>query len=166
MESEGMNSKLRVAAISAAFLIWGASSGRVAHAAPQRQGCSLLTPAQIQKVVGQPFSAPIMTAAPPAFAKQSWGSNCRYSSQDGEHVLVSLIVYMDESPAEAKQTFDKLSLWYAAKSKPAVGDSAYIDSHGAIHGLTGKVRYYISLDPQNEKQLKDLAASVAAMISQ
>jgi hypothetical protein len=160
-----MNWKFRVAAMAAALLILGASSARIANAAPQGPGCSLLTPAQIQKVVGQPFSAPIVTAALPAFAKQAWGSNCRYSSQGGGHVVVGLIVYMDGSPAEAKQTFDKLSLWYPAKSKPAIGDSAYIDSHGAIHVLKGKVRYFISLDPQNEKQLKDLAASIAARIS-
>jgi hypothetical protein len=160
-----MNSKLRVALMAAAFLISSASSARIAHAAPQGPGCSLLTPAQIQKVLGRPFSAPSVTPALPAFAKQAWGSNCRYSSQGGGHVIVGLIVYMDGSPAEAKQTFDKLSLWYPAKSKPALGDSAYIDSDGAIHVLKGKVRYYISLNPQNEKQLKDLAASVAARIS-
>jgi hypothetical protein len=30
--------------------------------------------------------------------------------------------------------------------------------------LKGKVRYYISIDPANEKQLKDLATTVAAGI--
>jgi hypothetical protein len=159
-----MNSKLRFALIATAFLIFGASSARSAYAAPQGPGCSMLTSAQIQKVIGQPFGAPTATPAPPAYAKQSWGSTCSYSSQKGGHVTVGFIVYVNASPSEAKQTFDKLSMWYPAKSKPTIGDSAYIDKDGAIHVLKGKVRYYISLDPKNEKQLKDLAASVAARI--
>ena len=31
-----------------------------------------------------------------------------------------------------------------------------MDSSHAIHVLKGKVRYYISIDPENEKQIKDL----------
>lgn len=77
---------------------------------------------------------------------------------------MTFIVYVDASTTEAKQTFDKLSAWYAPKSKPAVGDSAYIDAKGAIHVLKGKTRYYVSVEPANEKQAKDLAASIAAQI--
>lgn len=79
-------------------------------------------------------------------------------------MTVDFIVYVDASPSEAKDTFDKLTMWLTPKSKPAIGDSAYIDTHGAIHVLKDKVRYYISLEPKNEKQMKDLAASVAARI--
>lgn len=159
-----MNSRLKFWLIIAAFLTFGAGSARRAYAEPQGPGCSLLTPAQIQKVLGQTFGAPLETKAPPAYANQSWGSNCRYASQTGGHSSVTLIVYVDSSAAEAKQTFDKLSAWYTPKSKPAIGDSAYIDRDGAIHVLKGKVRYYISLEPKNEKQMKDLAASIAARI--
>lgn len=159
-----MNSKLRFGLIAAALLIFGASNAGIAHAEPQGPGCSMLTPAQIQKVLGQPFGAPSVGAWPPAYGQAPWGSQCRYSSQKGPHLDVTFIVYIEASPAEAKQTFDKLSMWYPAKSKPAIGDSAYIDSSGAIHVLKGKVRYYISLDPKNEKELKDLAMSVAGRI--
>lgn len=160
-----MNSRLRFWLITAAFLILDTSNARYTYAAPQQgPGCSLLTPAQIQKVLGQPFGAPTIGAWPPAFGAQPWGSQCSYSSQKGPHMTVDFIVYVDASPSEAKDTFDKLTMWLTPKSKPAIGDSAYIDTHGAIHVLKDKVRYYISLEPKNEKQMKDLAASVAARI--
>lgn len=159
-----MNSRHRVFLIVAAFLIFGASTGRYAYAAPPEPGCSMLAPSQIQKIVGRPFGAPVDTKALPAYAGQSWGSNCSYASQTGGHSTVTFIVYVDASAAEAKQTFEKLSAWYTPKSKPPVGDSAYIDKDGAIHVLKGKVRYYISLEPKNEKQMTDLATSIAARI--
>lgn len=157
-----MNSRFRFWLITAVFLIFGASGTRYTYAAPQGPGCSLLTPAQIQKVLGQNFGTPTETKAPPAYVKQSWGSNCFYSSQSGAHTEVTFIIYVDGSLAEAKQTFDKLAVWYTPKSKPSIGDSAYIDAKGAIHVLKGKVRYYIAIDPSNDKQAKDLAASIAA----
>jgi hypothetical protein len=159
-----MNSKFKLLLIAAALLLAGACSTRSAYAAPQATGCSMLTPAQIQKVLGQPFGAPSESKWPPAYGQQPWGSNCQYASQKGAHTKVTFIVYVDASAAEAKQTFDKLSFWFAPKSKPAIGDSAYIDAQGAIHVLKGKVRYYIAIDPSNEKQIKDLAASIAARI--
>jgi hypothetical protein len=159
-----MNSKLKLVLIAGVLFLFAGASARMACAAPSAGGCSLLTPAQIQKVLGQPFGAPSVTQALPAYGKQPWGSNCRYSSQKGPDVVVDFIVYVEASPSEAKQTFEKLSMWYPAKSKPAIGDSAYIDTGGAIHVLKGKVRYYISIDPANEKQLKDLATSVAGRL--
>lgn len=159
-----MNSKLRFWLIIAVFLIFGAGSARHTYAAPQGPGCSLLTPAQIQKVLGQPFGAPTIGAWPPAFGTQPWGSQCHYSSQKGPRASVTFIVYVDASSSEAKQTFDKLTMWFAPKEKPAIGDSAYIDAKGAIHVLKGKTRYYISIEPANEKQMKDLATSIAARI--
>ena len=159
-----MNLRFRPIQVAAVFLVLVAGSARTAHAAPQTSGCSLLTPEQIQKVLGQPFGAPEETKAPPAYGQQPWGSNCRYSSKTGTKTALTFIVYVDASPAEAKQTFDRLSMWYAPKSKPSIGDFAYIDSHGAIHVLKGKVRYFISIDPGNEKQLKDLATDVASRI--
>ena len=76
---------------------------------------------------------------------------------------VTLIAYADASAAQAKQNFDRLSSWFKPKSNPAIGDSAYIDSEGAIHVLKGKVRFYIQFEPIHglEKQLNDLAMSVA-----
>ena len=160
-----MNSKLRFALIATALLIFGASSARIAGAAPQGPGCSLLTPAQIQKVLGQPFGAPTETKAYPAYKGQSWGSHCEYRSTRG-NMQVDFIVYVDRSASEAKQTFEKLSAWSSLSShisKASVGDQAYIVGH-AIHVLKGKVRYAVSISTENEKQVIDLASAVAAQI--
>lgn len=156
--------RLIVAAIFGMFFIFIAGSARLTYAAPPAEGCSLLTAAQIQKVLGQPFGASNESKAPPAYGVKPWGAHCEYASQKGPDVRVTFIVYVDDSAPAAKQTFDKLLMWFAPKSKPAIGDSAYIDDSHAIHVLKGKVRYYISIDPANEKQLQDLAASVAARI--
>jgi hypothetical protein len=132
--------------------------------------CSLLGAQQLQKTFGQPFGAASKSSAPPAYLGQAAGTNCGYSSERGAPIDITLIVYVDRSPAEAKQTFEKLSAFYPATSKPSgIGDSAYIDKEHAIHVLKGKVRYYISVssnaaDAVKEKQAKDLAVSVAGQI--
>lgn len=159
-----MNCKSKVAVILGAFFVCALAASQLTYAAPPASGCSMLTPAQIQKVLGEPFGAPQEGKWPPAYGKQPWGTQCRYASQKGPNTKVTFIVYIEQSAAEAKQTFDKLSLWFPAKSKPAIGDSAYMDTSHAIHVLKGKVRFYISIDPANEKQAKDLAASIAARI--
>jgi hypothetical protein len=124
-------------------------------------GCALLPASQIEKVLGQPFNAPAESKFPPAFGDKPWGSNCQYSSKTGRTTVV-FIVYVDASPQEAKQTFDRLLMWFPATSKPSgIGDSAYIDRDGAIHVLKDKVRYFLSIDPKNEGQLKNLAAALA-----
>lgn len=156
-----MASQLRCSLITAGFLCLVASGA--AYTAQQGPGCSLLTPAQIQKVLGQPFGAPVVSPWMPAFSGQPWGSQCVYTSQK-THVVVHFIVYVDPSAAEARQTFDRLVPFFTAQSKPAIGDEAYIDTKGAIHVVKGKVRYYITLEPKNEQQMKDLATSVAAGI--
>lgn len=122
-------------------------------------------PAELQTVLEQPFSTPEESKAPPAFGSQPWGSHCEYTSQKAPGAKVVFIIYEDATAPVAKQTFDKLSMWFQPKSRPTVGDSAYIDASQAIHGLKGLVRYYISIDPANEKQLTDLAASVATRIT-
>ena len=138
---------------------------RAAFAAPSANECSPLPPAQIQKVLGQPFGEPDKTQAPPAFGKQPWGTHCTYNSQNGSNVRVDFIIYTDASAAEAKQTFERLMMWFPAKSKPSgIGDSAYIDSSGAIHVLKGKTRYFLNVDPGDENHLKDLASAVAAQL--
>jgi hypothetical protein len=132
--------------------------------------CSLLAPQQLQKTLGQPFTAAQKNTAPPAYAGQPAGTNCDYAGQKNGSQVVTLIVYADRSPAEAKETFDKLSAWFPATSKPSgIGDSAYIDKNHAIHVLKGSVRYFISISsqdpgPAREKQAQDLATSVAAQI--
>ena len=131
--------------------------------------CSLLPPPQLQKTLGQPFGDATKTAAPAPYAGQPSGTNCRYTGQKGRSQEVIFIVYVDRSPAEAKQNFDKLSAWYPSISKPTgIGDSAYIDKSHAIHVLKGSVRYFISVSSGGSdatgKQIQDLATSVAAQI--
>lgn len=128
--------------------------------------CSLLTTQQLQKTLKQTFGAAVKTSAPPAYRGQSEGTNCRYSDSSGRHEVV-LIVYVDHSPDEAKQTFDKLSAWYPAASKPSgIGDSAYIDKSHAIHVLKGSVRYFINpgSSSSSDQQVQDLANAVAAQL--
>jgi hypothetical protein len=158
-----MNWKSAARPILGGLLLLAMSGVPAAYAAPP-SGCSMLAPAQIQKTVGQPFGAPKETKAPPAYGKQPWGAHCEYNSRNAPDVTVTFIVYVDASASQAKQTFDMLSMWFPAKSKEAIGDAAYIDKEGAIHVLKGKVRYFISIDPANEKKLKDLATAVAAGI--
>lgn len=127
--------------------------------------CSLLTAQQLQKTLGLAFGAAQKASAPPAYMGQAAGTNCRYSDSGGHHEVV-LIVYVDHSPAEAKETFEKLSAWYPTLSKPSgIGDSAYIDKSHAIHVLKGSVRYFINAGSSaSDKQVQDLATAVAAQL--
>lgn len=159
-----MNLKSRIAVIIAGVFVFAVGSAYTAYAAPPASGCSMLTPAQIQKLLGQPFGKPAESKWPPAYGMRPWGTQCQYASQKSPNTKVTFIVYIEQTAAEAKQTFDKLSMWFPAASKPAIGDAAYMDKDHAIHVLKGKVRYYISIDPANEKQAEDLAASIAARI--
>jgi hypothetical protein len=166
-----MKAAFKFAVVSGVFFVLAMCSGKATFAAPLADLCTLLTPAQIQKVLGQPFGAPSESKALPAYGQQPWGVHCDYTSQKGPDATVTFIAYADSSAAVAKQTFDKLSMWFPPRSKPSgIGDSAYIDNRNAIHVLKSQVRYYISIDspggftPAKEKQLKDLALSVAAKI--
>ncbi len=131
---------------------------------PPSDLCSLLTPAQLEKTIGRPFTMAEKKAAPPAFRNQPEGMNCGFSStNEGAQIHVTLIAYADASAAQAKENFDRLAMYFQPKSKPAIGDSAYIDGEGAIHVLKGKVRFYIEVDPARpmEKQQNDLAIFVS-----
>jgi len=134
--------------------------------------CSRLTPAMLQKVLGQPFDDPSETKSMPAY-QDAWDSSRQYSSkkpgsQGG--VRVDMLIYTEASAAEAKQTFDKAAVFFTdrSKPKPSIGDSAYWQStdenEPTIHVLKRKVHLSIGMEPANEKQLKDLATAVAAGI--
>jgi hypothetical protein len=132
---------------------------------PPADVCSLLTPAQLQKTMGAAFDPATKTEAPAAYRGQSPGTNCHYSEQKSGRRVAILIVYVDKSPEEAKQTFNKLSMWFPAKSKPTgIGDSAYIDNQHAIHVLKGKVRFFINISEPTDQKVEDLATAVAAQI--
>jgi len=157
-------------ALSLAFFLLALHANPAAAKDLPSDICSLLGPQQLQKTLGQPFGPAQKNTAPPAYPGQQPGTNCHYTGQKSSSQDVILIVYVDRSPAEAKQTFDKLSAWFPATTKPSgIGDSAYIDSGHAIHVLKGTVRYYITVssnasDPAREKQAQDLAIAVAAQI--
>jgi len=160
---------LRIA-IALAFFLFAFPANPAAAKDLPSDICSLLSPQQLQKTLGQPFTVPRKITAPPAYSGQPAGTNCAFTGQKSGSTVVTLIVYVDRSPAEAKETFDKLSAWFPATSKPSgIGDSAYMDKNHAIHVLKGSVRYFISVGSQDpgaakEKQAQDLAASVAAQI--
>lgn len=133
---------------------------------PPSDLCSLLTPDQLQKTLGQAFGAAEKGTWPAPYAGQPAGTKCEYSSMKSR-LHVTFIVYVDSSPAQAKQNFDKLSMWFPAKSKPAIGDSAYIDTKGAIHVLKGRMRYFFQVDASggsSDKAVQDLANVVASEI--
>jgi len=78
-----MNFKLL---ILAGILGFGLGNARNTDAATPSSGCALLTPAQIERVLEQPFNAPQETKLPPPFGTQ-WGSHCTYRSQSGRMVV-------------------------------------------------------------------------------
>ena len=194
-----MNSKFTMALVTAALLLSIGGGGRMAHAkarpertaqAQQNQsassasdknktapaaGCSLLTPAMVQKVLGVPIkdnSAGVKM--PPAYENTAWGSVCEYGGTlgPGTPVRVDFLVYVEASGAEAKRVFDSATVFYidSSKPKPAIGDSAYWETplvkkkEPSIHVLKGKVHFKLEIVPANEKQMADLAAAVAAGI--
>ena len=77
---------------------------------------------------------------------------------------IVFIIYEDPSAAVAKETFNKLSMFFRPNTSVAgVGDSD-IDSKHAIHVLAGTVRYFINISTENEKQVKDLATWVGGQM--
>lgn len=133
--------------------------------------CSLLTPTQLERILGQPFELSERSLAPASAPGQPAGRECDYAAQKGASRKVVLITFVDGSAARARETYDKLSLWLSPKAKVAgTWDVAYMDDNHAIHVLKGKVRYYINIVPfgtansEKEKKLKDLAGYVAQQI--
>jgi hypothetical protein len=137
---------------------------------PPSDLCTLLPPTQLGKVLGQAYGTPGKSTAPAPYAANPTGTQCVYSAEKNNGKSVIFIVYVDPSTAVAKETFSKLSMFYAPSTSVAgIGDVAYVDAKHAIHVLTGKVRYFISIPiatytPENEKQLKDLATWVAGQL--
>jgi hypothetical protein len=195
VEGDEMNSKLKPALIAASFLLFtgGGAQTACANARPSRTAqtqnnstsgksdkiakaaaddCSLLTPAMIEKVTGQPFIATERKKAMPMYGG-AWGWSCTYHGQNAGGGHVDFSVYAEASAAKAKQDFDTLSIGADySKGKPSIGDSAYWFGNDKeepyLYVLKGKVRFSIGISTgtkANEKQLKqtqDLAAAVAA----
>jgi hypothetical protein len=133
--------------------------------------CSLLPGSQLEKVLGQSFESPAKSSYPPPFPNNPSGTKCEFQSKTGLTRSVIFIIYADPSEAVAKDTTNKLKLFFGPPTDvPGIGYSAYLDSNHAIHVQKGKVRYFISIvpigsyTPQQEKQLKDLKIWVAGQL--
>jgi hypothetical protein len=138
---------------------------------PPSDACVMLSAAQLEKALEQPFGPPAKTTAPAAPQDRVTGTDCTY--QSGKGILRKLLfrIYLDPSAAVAKETFEQLSIYF--KPNTAVTgnwDTAYLDANHAIHVQKGKVRYYLNLNPvgmdtaKADKQLKDLATWVAGQL--
>ncbi|MBV9341440.1 MAG: hypothetical protein JO159_11205 [Acidobacteria bacterium] len=133
--------------------------------------CSLLTSAMLEKALGQAQSGkPQAQEGPPMYGGAS-GWICTYyvGTQNHGGAKVVFSVYTEASAAKAKQDFDTYAIVADnSRGKPSIGDSAYWvapDTNSLfIYVLKGKVHFSIELMPVNEKQLRDLAAEVAARI--
>jgi hypothetical protein len=136
---------------------------------PPANACTMLPAAQVSKALQQPFGSPAKTTAPAASFDRVTGTDCTYRSEGGSQLLFR--IYVDPSVAVAKDTFTKLSAFFAP-NRPVAGDwdSAYFDPKHMIHVQKGKQRYGFILSPigadaaQAEKQLKDLATWVAGQL--
>lgn len=125
---------------------------------PPSDLCALLPTSQFEKVLQETYDPPSKSAAPVAFRGGVSGTECDYRTDSfrtgkGLPRKISFIIYVDPSTAVAKDTFDKLSAFYAPNTPvPGVGDAAYRDSGDAVHVLKGKVRYYINITPTARKR--------------
>lgn len=171
-----MNSKLKVMVISAAILLFIGSDARMARAqgntggsssdkTASASGCPVLTPAMVEKVLGQPVqSSPAHKTLPMYDGGPGWG--CTYRAGG---VRIDFSVYTEASSEVAKHTHDKYSVAADnSRGKPSIGDSAYWVSatkqEPYLYVLKGKVHFSIGMSPGNEAQMKELAAAAVAGI--
>ncbi len=157
----------------AVFLTFTIFSAHLALQAkdPPSDPCALLPATQLAKVLGQPFGPPAKTTAPAARQDLVTGTDCTYQSAKGLSRKLLLRVYLDPSPAVAKDTMNQLSAYFGPNTTVAGNwDNAYLDAHHALHAQKGRVRYYLKIDPvgtdtaKADKQLKDLATWVAGQL--
>ncbi|HLW48259.1 MAG TPA: hypothetical protein VKW09_10885 [bacterium] len=157
-------------------LSWGALA--VPAKAVPSDLCSLLSPGQIGKALGQPFLTPRTLPAPRAYHNTAAGTECDYLSQQptgmGVPLKVVFIMYVESSPAAAKDAFARTRP-FAASFGPitpvaGLGDDAYRDANYALHVLKGTAHYSINFIPmgtytsKEDQQEKTLAAWVAGQL--
>ena len=165
-----LNLRALPTAIILTFVILSSNSALHAKDIPS-DACALLPAAQLAKVLEQSFGPPAKSTAPAAYANSPTGTDCTYQTGSGHHRTILFRIYVESSPAAAKETFNKLSIFYGPnKAVAGKWDSAYLDSRHAIHVQKGNVRYYLNLNPigsdtaKADKQLTDLASSVAGQL--
>ena len=129
----------------------------------QSDPCTWVTPAQLTKEFGgKPFQAPQKKTAIPVYHGQNPGTRCDFAGS----ASVQLTVYVDRSPAEAKQTFDGLmGMFFKVESQPSgLGDEAYFDTHHGLHVLKGKTRFFVDVGMSNNAAAEQHARNVALMV--
>src|SRR5579863_8918984 len=127
----------------AMFLSLAAVCGNPALQAkdPPSDACTMLPAAQLAKVLEQPYGSPIKTVAPKAFRNSPEGTDCTYKTGKGPQRTLLFRIYVESSPAAAKETFDKLSPYYGPNtSVTGPWDTGYLDKGHAIHIQKGKER--------------------------
>lgn len=162
---------LRKLLLIAATLLMTTCAVRSARASePPGDLCSLLTAAEVSKILGQAYDSPQKSVAPRPFSNTATGTDCNYSSKGGGSKLW-FRAYVDPSPTAAADLFARLSGFFGTpKPVKGLGDEAYFDRDHALHARKGKVRFYINLSPMGtfipsrEKQLKDLGSAVAGKL--
>jgi hypothetical protein len=139
-----------------------------------KSGCGLLPISLLEKTFGEKFDdEPMEGKMPPAY-DGAWGTTCKFSPKPPftkEHpTTAEFIVFVEASPAVAKQTFDQAAAYFAdgTKPKPGIGDSSYWaladEKEPRIAVLKGKTHFSLQLEPPNESKLKELATAVAAQL--
>jgi hypothetical protein len=134
---------------------------------PPADLCSLLPVADVNKALGETYDAPQKTAAPPPFANTAEGTDCNYNAKGSK---LWFRAYVDPSDSNAKDLFARLKMFFRETTQVSgLGDEAYFDQGHGLHVRKGKVRFYLNLDPignpdKSDKQLKDLAAKIAARL--
>ena len=138
-----------------ALLVAGA-----AHAATTEppDPCSLLSVAEVSRVMSGSYAPPEESVAPRPFANTVEGKDCHYRAMAGELLFR---IYFDPSPDEATRLFAQLKMFYSPpKAVPGVGDEAYFDSRHGLHVRKGNVRYFLQ-GSGGEDRITELAKVVA-----
>ena len=130
---------------------------------PPADLCSLISAADLSKIVGQTYGRPTQTVAPAPFPNTATGTDCTYTASSGGKILFR--AYVDPSPAAASDLFAKLGAFFGMPTPvTGIGDKAYFDQHNALHALKGQVRFYIQTDAADPKKIEDLANHVMAQL--
>jgi len=133
---------------------------------PPADLCSLLPVAEVSKTLGHSYDAPEKSVAPRPFMNTNSGTDCRYKrSNDPRERTLFFRIYFDSSAAQAKDLFAQLKMFSGkAKSVDGIGDEAYLDKDHGLHVRKGKVRFFITTDDYDEKQIKELASHVVGQL--
>lgn len=163
------------AAVAAVLLLAIRVGPTVPHVRPAApSGCGLVPISLLEQTFGEKFDdPPLETQSPPAYDGAS-GTNCEFFSKPpfarGHQTRVDFVVYQEKSAAVAKDTFDKVAVFLADKSKtaPHIGDAAYwaiqSDEESWIHVLKGNTHFSMGMQPNNDAELVGLATTMASKL--